>query len=133
MESLNNNKLVEVKNESIFSKIKNFIKNLFSSKEKSIIDNTVKEEDVKKIEKSETVQEKDKFTESIKNYENKDNDIIVLKNLYHEGKISVKELTDEQLERICEFYDEQIFRIKESNERRKAKLLEYRNTKMKKV
>ena len=120
-----NNKLVEVKKESIFAKISNFFKNMFKGKESYTI---VKEENI-----DDEVESKNEFAESIKEHNNKEADIIVLKNLYHEGKIDVKELTDDQLTKICELYDEQIFRLKEKNERRKAKLLEYRNTKMKKA
>ena len=115
--------LVQVNNNSIFYKIKNFFRNLFHknqiSSEVTIIDdnveNTIKKEKIK-----------NSFMESIKNIEDEETKLLKIQKQYRSGEIKEEELTEEQVKSLCELYDKQIENLRKSNEIRKQKLLEYR-------
>lgn len=107
--------LVEVKNKSIFDKIKSFFKNIFSS-------NSNMEEQV--IDKEEN--HKDEFLDRIKDIENDETALLKLQKMYRSGKIKEEDLTKEQVESLCNLYDNQISRLRKSNEIRKQRLKEYR-------
>ena len=70
-----------------------------------------KEVDVNNISNEELEMEMEKsedFRNSIRNIEVDENNIFELQRRYHSGEISVEELTDEQIDVLCDLYDEQI-------------------------
>ena len=69
---------------------------------------------------------KNDFLRSLKNIENEENELLNLQKQYRSGKIKEKEMTKEQIKRLCNLYDKQILELKKSNDTRKQKLLEYR-------
>ncbi len=114
--------LVEVNENSIFYKIKNFFRNLFHRKE--AVNNVIGFETIEKnIEKSE---QKNAFMESIKNIENEETKLLKLQKQYRSGEIKEEELTEAQVNSLCTLYDKQIENLRKSNQVRKQKLLEYR-------
>ena len=84
---------------NIFGKIKNFFRNLFGKKEIEV-NNVVDEHLEMEMEKS------DAFRDSIRNVE--------LQRRYHNGEVSIKELTNEQINALCDLYDDKIADLKKT-------------------
>lgn len=114
--------LVQVNENSIFYRIKNFFRNLFHKS--NFIENTVVIEDNNASIKQENI--KNSFMESIKNIEDEETKLLKLQKQYRRGEITENELTDEQVSSLCALYDKQIANLKKSNEIRKQRLLDYR-------
>ena len=114
--------LVEVNENNIFYKIKNFFRNLFHRKEivNNVTDFEIIDETIKKTE------QKNAFMESIKNIENEETKLLKLQKQYRNGEIKEEELTEAQVNSLCTLYDKQIEKLKKSNQIRKQKLLEYK-------
>ncbi len=115
--------LIQVNENSIFYKIKSFLKNLFK-KNNNTIDNYSVIEEKDRSEKNSN--KKDSFLENIKNIENEETKLLKIQKQYRSGEIKEEELTEEQVKSICKLYDKQIANLRKSNEIRKQKLLEYR-------
>ena len=114
--------LVQVNENSIFYKIKQFFRNIFH-KDTEFKSNVV-EENISSNIQDET--KKSAFIESIKNIEDEETKLLKLQKQYRSGEIKEEELTQEQVNSLCALYDKQIANLKKSNEIRKQKLLEYR-------
>ena len=99
--------LIERNEDNIFWKIKSFFKNLFK-KDKVEVNNVVNENIEMEMEKS------DVFRTSIKNIGVNDENIFELQRRYHKGEISVKELTNEQINALCDLYDDKIADLKKT-------------------
>ena len=80
---------------NIFGKIKNFFRNLFGKKEIEV-NNVVDEHLEMEMEKS------DAFRDSIRNVEVDNSNIFELQRRYHNGEVSIKELTNEQIKALCD-------------------------------
>ena len=108
--------LIEKKEKfNLFGKIKNFFKNLFGKKQAEI----VHEETVEK----ETVNE---FKESIKMTEDEETKLLDLQNRYRRGEIADNDLTEEQIDALCDLYDKQIEELKESIRIKEEKIAEHK-------
>ena len=122
---MNNNKqekaLIEVNENSIFYKIKNFFRNLFK-KQKNI--NATYETFSNDNTGNDT--QKKKFLEDIRNIENEETKLLKLQKQYRNGEIKESELTEIQYQSLCDLYDKQISNLKKSNEFRKQKILQYK-------
>lgn len=112
--------LVE-KNEGLFSKIKNFFKNLFGKK--SNVENAVVENVSNKKE------ENNSFKESIKMTETEETKLLDLQTRYRRGEIGESDLTEEQIDALCQLYDKQIEEIKKSIKIKEEKIAEYKKGK----
>ena len=112
--------LVE-KNEGLFSKIKNFFKNLFSKK--SNVENTVVEDVSNEKEGNNS------FKESIKMTETEETRLLDLQTRYRRGEIGESDLTEEQIDALCQLYDKQIEEIKKSIKIKEEKIAEYKKGK----
>ena len=115
--------LVQVNENSIFYKIKRFVKGLFNKNKEftykyAIIEETNTSAENKNIKNS--------FMESIKNIEDEETRLLKLQKQYRSGEIKEEELSQEQIKSLCDLYDRQISNLRKSNEIRKQKLLEYR-------
>ena len=119
-ENTDEKSLVEVNENSIFYKIKTFFKNLFH---KSNNVNVIQETRDITIENE---SKKNAFMEEIRKVEDEETELLKLQKQYRRGEITENELTDEQVNSLCELYDKQISDLKKSNEMRKKRLLEYR-------
>lgn len=108
---------VKANEESVFYRIKGFFKNLFS-KIKGNKDETksvVEEEITKKS-----------FAEYIRNITDGETELLDLQAKYRNGEIKEEDLTEEQVDALCELYDKQIEALRRSNEMKLQKILEYR-------
>ena len=114
--------LIERNESSIFGKIKNFFKNLFGKKEVEV-NNLVDEATEMEMEKSEA------FRSSIRNIEVNENNIFELQRRYHKGEISVKELTNEQINALCDLYDDKIADLKKTIAAKEQMLENYKKGK----
>ncbi len=120
----NKNDLIPLQKNSIIQKVICFFKGLlFKSK---YAKNEIIQNESNTTEYTEEVK-KQSFVEEIR-VEQEENEKIDLHLLerYRNGDIDEEEMTDEQFECLCDTYKEKIARLKESNQNRKNKLLEYR-------
>ena len=116
-------RLITVNENSIFYKIKTFLKNLFNPRKK--VENVLRVEEAVNI-KSENQNNIDSFIESIRNIENEETKLLKLQQQYRRGEIKEETLTKEQVNALCSLYDKQIAPLRKSNEIRKKNLLEYK-------
>ena len=121
-ENTQDKSLVQINENSIFYKIKNFFRSLFGKKNSNVESTKVIEKTTINNQKS----NKSSFIEEIKNVENEETKLLKLQKQYRCGKIKEEELTEEQVKSLCALYYKQINNLKKSNEIRKQKLLEYR-------
>ena len=117
--------LIEIKENSIWNKVKNFFKKIFFSKienveVKTIDTNLEKNEDSKKV----TI-----FTPNI-GFIKDSNELRELQEKYRRGEVKESDLTEEQLKALSDLYDKQIKELRVSNEARKKRLLKYREKMM---
>lgn len=120
----NKNDLIPLKENSIIQKVICFFKRLFFKNRYT--KNEIIQNEINTIENTDEVKKRS-FAEEIK-VKQKENEKIDLHLLeqYRNGDIDEEEMTDEQFECLCNTYKEKIARLKESNQNRKSKLLEYR-------
>ena len=96
---------------NLFGKIKNFFKNLFSKKQVVV------------EEKDEPIND---FRESIKMTEAEETQLLDLQKRYRRGEIAENDLTEEQIDALCDLYDKQIEEIKQSIKLKEEKIAEYK-------
>lgn len=111
--------LIERNEENIFIKIKNFFKGLFGKKGEEV-NNTVNEEIEMEMEKSEV------FRSNIRNIEIDENNIFELQRRYRKGEIADSELTQEQINELCQLYDSQIADLKRNISAKEQQLAKYK-------
>lgn len=68
------------------------------------------------------------FFDKIKAIETDETRLLKLQKSYESGEVKEEDLTDEQVDKLLELYQDQIDGLRMSNERRKKKLLEYRES-----
>ncbi len=110
--------LIERNESTIFGKIKNFFRNLFKKKEISKISEE-KEVDINEEKKQE-------FKEYVKKTEDEDTQLLDLQRRYRKGEIGDNDLTEEQIEALCDLYDRQIISLKKSIEAKQQQITEYK-------
>lgn len=109
--------LIEKKEKiNLFGKIKNFFKNLFGKKQ-------VEENEEIVVEQQESSNE---FKDSIKMTEEEENQLLELQKKYRRGEIAENDLTEEQIDALCDLYDKQIEEIKQSIKVKEEKIAEYK-------
>lgn len=111
--------LIERNEENIFIKIKNFFKGLFGKKGEEV-NNTVNEDIEMEMEKSEV------FRSNIRNIEIDENNIFELQRRYRKGEIADSELTQEQINSLCQLYDSQIADLKRNISAKEQQLAKYK-------
>jgi len=117
MKDTNEGSLTNVKKQGMFYKIKMFFQKLINKKEETNEDNV----GIKKTE-----EEQNSFEEYVKKTEDSQTELLKLQKRFRDGEIKQGELTQEQIDKLCELYDMQIQSIKLSIEVRKKKIEEYR-------
>ena len=105
---MKNNKLIIYKN-SIFRKISDFFKKIFSKKE------VVQNEDI--------IVNNDKNDSFIKNIQIKENKeelrLLQLKQQYENGEIDEEDMSDEDIDKLCKLYEKETDELNADTERRK--------------
>lgn len=105
-------------NESIFTKIKNFFKNLFGQQTIENTDNKV--ENQEKIKNS-------IFTENIRVEETEEQKLVRLQKLVREKRISEKDLSVEEREKLRKLYNSQIEDLRKSILQKRNKIMKMKN------
>lgn len=103
-ENTQENKLVEKNENNLLDKIKKFFKNLFNKKRN----------DVCEQERTVESKENNEFKENIKLAENSEEELLELQRKFQDGEIVEGELTNEQIDALCELYDRQIAEIQKN-------------------
>ena len=111
--------LIEKKENNFFGKIKNFFKNLFGKNDTELT-STIDESVEMEREKS------DAFRSSIKNIDIDENNIFELQRRYRKGEIADSELTQEQINALCQLYDSQIADLKRNILAKEQQLSKYK-------
>lgn len=111
--------LIEKNEKGIFSKIKNFFKNLFSKKDNQKLANEDSKEN--------TTQQKDNndFKNYIKMTQDEETKLLDIQARYRRGEIGQNDLTDEQIDALCNLYDKQIADLKKAIENTKKQIEQY--------
>ena len=110
--------LIERNESTIFGKIKNFFRNLFKKKEINEISEE-KEVDIHEEKKQE-------FKEYVKKIEDENTQLLDLQRRYRKGEIGDNDLTEEQIDALCDLYDRQIISLKKSIEAKQQQITEYK-------
>ena len=116
---MDNKFLIKIDENNLFYKIKRFIRRLFSKEKNSNNQNDIV------VERKEDTRN-NLFMDSVKKIEDEETKLLKLQKAYRSGTIKEENMTKEQISSLCALYDKQILALKESNARRKQKLLEYR-------
>lgn len=106
--------LIEKKDRGIFSRIKDFFEKMFNKNKKN------------KITEEKIMKENNEFKEYIKNTEDENVKLLELQRKYRNGEVGQDDLTEEQIEALCDLYDKQIERLRKSIEYKEQKLAEYK-------
>ena len=114
--------LMAVKEQSIFQKIKNFFKRLFGKEENSF--NTAPVQNIE--EDTVTTNSRTSFSETIRIVEDEETKLLKLQKQYRSGQIKESDMSQEQIDSLCNLYDRQIENLEKSNQKRKEKILLYR-------
>ena len=110
--------LIERNESTILGKIKNFFRNLFKKKE---INESSEEKEVDVQE-----EKKQEFKEYVKKTEDENTQLLDLKRRYRKGEIGDNDLTEEQIDALCDLYDRQIISLKKSIEAKQQQITEYK-------
>lgn len=108
--------LIEKKEKSVFQKIKNFFKKVFGKKQ---IENNIQPDIIEEESNNE-------FKESIKMTEDEETKLLELQRRYRRGEIAENDLTEEQIDALCELYDKQIEDLKQSIRIKEEKIAEHK-------
>lgn len=115
--------LTPVNKQNLFTRIKMFFKRIVGKKEETEDLNLQIEKDV--IQNK----EKTKFKESVKKIEDEQTELLKLQNKFRNGEIKKGDLSQEQIDKLCELYDKQIESLKKSIETRRKRIEEYKKNK----
>ena len=118
--------LIEKNEKSIFGRIKNFFKKLFNKKENAVVNETVEES-------SASVKENNEFKEYIKMTEDEETKLLELQARYRRGEIGQNDLTEEQIDALCDLYDKQIEELNKSIKIKEEKIADHKKRKQQRV
>ncbi len=109
--------LINTGKTSFLTRIISFFKNLFKKEDVKIESSTIniEEDSIKNV-----------FIENIKKIENEETKLLKLQQQYQSGEIAEEDLTEEQINKLCELYDKQIAELKKSNEIKRQKIMQYK-------
>lgn len=117
--------LVEKNNKNVFSRIKNFFKNLFGKKDNKQV--------VEIEENSTNTKENNEFKEYIKMTEDEETKLLDLQARYRRGEIGQNDLTEDQIDALCDLYDKQIEDLRKSIQIKEEKIAEHKKRKQHKI
>ena len=111
--------LIEKNERSLVDKIKGFLKKLFTKKQNEtkcdIVNEVINEKE-----------ESNNFKEYIKKTETEETKLLELQRKYHNKELDENELTEEQIDALCDLYDRQIAELEKTIELKEQKLAEYK-------
>lgn len=113
--------LIQISKNSIFYKIKFFLKNLFHKKSENNV--SIEESIISGISSK---NKKSAFIENLRNVDDTETALLKLQRKFRNGEVKEEELSDEQIDSLCTLYDKQIANLKKLNEIKRQKLLEYK-------
>lgn len=120
-ENTQEKKLTKRNKNSIVYKIKKFFMKLFNKKD-------VVAENIEEQQES-TRKNNSAFKDNMKVEELNDNKVLELQQKYRNGIVSVKELTNEEIDKLCDLYDEQIEKLKKEIKAKSGAIEEYKKRK----
>lgn len=120
MNNSENNSLMKVNERSIFYRIKNFFRNLFSKNKINEYNNPTINPNVENIKQNQ--QTKSDFMDSIKNTENEETKLLKLQKQYEEGLIKEEDIPYYQIEKLEALYNKQNRELEKSNINRIKKI-----------
>ncbi len=110
--------LIKKKENSFLGKIKTFFRNLFGKKNN---DNTGVTDENNIVKEN-----NNDFKEYIKLTEDEETKLLELQRKYRNGEIGENDLTDEQIDDLCNLYDKQIAELKKSIEIKEQKIADHK-------
>lgn len=116
-ENTQEKKLMKKNENSIVYKIKKFFIKLFNKKDISVEEHEEQQASMRKDNSS--------FKVNMKVEELNDAKVLELQQKYRKGEINLKELTNEEIDKLCELYDEQICEIQKKIESKRSIIEEY--------
>jgi len=119
--SIETTNLMEIKENGIWNKIKNFFRKVFYKKNEGVEVRTVNE----KVEEKTNVKPVANSSLNI-GFIQDNKELSELQSKYRKGEIKESDLTKEQIKQLSDLYDKQIKELRASNEVRKQRLLKYR-------
>lgn len=73
-----------------------------------------------------TTNSRTSFSETIRIVEDEETKLLKLQKQYRSGQIKESDMSQEQIDSLCNLYDRQIENLEKSNQKRKEKILLYR-------
>lgn len=120
--SIETTNLMEIKENGIWNKIKNFFRKVFYKKNEGVEVRTVNEN----VEEKTNVKPVANSSLNIGFIQDNNKELRELQSKYRKGEIKESDLTKEQIKQLSDLYDKQIKELRASNEVRKQRLLKYR-------
>lgn len=120
-ENTQEKKLMKRNENSIFYKIKKFFMKLFNKKD-------VVAKDIEEQQES-TRKNNSAFKDNMKVEKLNDEKVLELQQKYRNGIVSVKELTNEEIDKLCDLYDEQIEELKKEIKAKSGAIEAYKKRK----
>ena len=120
-ENTQEKKLMKKNENSIISKIKRFFTKLFNKQDEVV---EVGEEQQDYAQKNNSA-----FKDNMKVEELTEERVLELQQKYRNGDVSLKELTNEEIDKLCELYDEQISELQKRIESKRSIIEEYKKNK----
>jgi len=118
--------LIEIKEDSFWSKIKKFFRGIFYKRSSNVNVGTISENIEKKVESETDIKIKSGFNSNMNFMQNHDKELRDLQAKYRSGEIKESDLNKEQIKELNDLYDKQIKELRASNEVRKQRLKRYR-------
>ena len=116
-ENTQEKKLMKKNENSIVYKIKRFFIKLFNKKDISVEEHEEQQASMRKDNSS--------FKVNMKVEELTEERVLELQQKYRNGDVSLKELTNEEIDKLCELYDEQICELQKRIESKRSIIEEY--------
>ena len=108
------NKYLQIRKENIFTKFVKFIKGIFG---KRVIEEVKYEEEIAQKQKTKTT-----FIEELKIEQPVDTELIKLQKQFENNEIDLKQMSNEQINKLNKLYKKQISELKEKLQSRKIEL-----------
>lgn len=120
-ENTQEKKLMKKNENSIVYKIKQFFMKLFNKKDIAV-EEWEEQQDC-------THKNNSAFKEKMKVEELNETQVLELQQKYRDGDINLKELTNEQIDKLCDLYDKQIEELKKNIESKRGAIEKYKKRK----
>ena len=120
MSNTNDKNLMQVSQNTIWNKIKEFFNKLFNHTKQNTNTSITNESNSKKEDNVDIISN---FNDLIKVNETEESKLLKLLRLYRSGKIKEEDLTQEEIKKLCDLYDKQIKHMEEKNKNEMEELI----------